>query len=175
MSARFTICDLRQRPEFFDAVADRIWRAWWQPHGHPLAAVCDRLRQNLDDTPMPLALVAHDGATFLGTASLISNDLPEREHLTPWVAAVWVDPGHRGRGIGAAVVARAAAACFALRIGRAYLCARPERDSFYAGLGWTAIEHGVGPRQLTVFFKDAETCAAQPFAARKIDNPKPVR
>src|ERR1700682_478383 len=28
MSLPFTISDLRQRPEFFDAVADRIWQAW---------------------------------------------------------------------------------------------------------------------------------------------------
>ena len=33
----FTISDLRQCPEFFDTVAERIWRAWWEPDGHPLA------------------------------------------------------------------------------------------------------------------------------------------
>jgi hypothetical protein len=31
----FTVPDLRQRPEFFDDVADRIWSAWWKPRGFP--------------------------------------------------------------------------------------------------------------------------------------------
>jgi len=28
MPLAFTVSDLRQRPEFFDSVADRIWQAW---------------------------------------------------------------------------------------------------------------------------------------------------
>jgi hypothetical protein len=36
MPPAFTISDLRQRPEFFDPVAERIWRAWWKVYGHPL-------------------------------------------------------------------------------------------------------------------------------------------
>ena len=36
MPRAFTISDLRQRPEFFDPVAERIWRAWWKVYGHPL-------------------------------------------------------------------------------------------------------------------------------------------
>src|ERR1700730_9826084 len=84
-----TISDLRQRPEFFDHVADRIWRAWWKPDGHTLDYVSGRLRENLNATPIPFALVGHDGAAFLGTASVITSDLAERRQLTPWVAAVW--------------------------------------------------------------------------------------
>lgn len=106
MSHDFTISDLRQRPDFCDTVADRIWRAWWQPHGHPLDHVTTRLRENLTATPIPFALVAHDGDTFLGTASVIASDL-ERPLLTPWVAAVWVDEDARKRGVGAALVDRA--------------------------------------------------------------------
>jgi GNAT superfamily N-acetyltransferase len=139
-----TISDLRQRPDFFDAVADRIWRAWWKTDGHPLAYIASRLRENLDAAPIPFALVAHREAEFLATASVIQSDLAERPQHTPWVAAVWVDPAFRGMGVGAALVERAAQDCFALGFGRAYLCARPERCSFYTGLGWVAIEHGVG-------------------------------
>jgi hypothetical protein len=62
MPLAFTISDLRQRPEFFDSVADRIWRTWWEPNGHPLEYVAGRLRENLTDTTIPLALVAHDAS-----------------------------------------------------------------------------------------------------------------
>jgi N-acetylglutamate synthase-like GNAT family acetyltransferase len=150
-----TISDLRQRPEFFDVVADRIWRAWWKADAHPLEYISVRLRENLNDAPIPFALVAHDGEAFLGTASVIASDLAERPQLTPWVAAVWVDPRARQRGVGAALVDRAALDCFALRVGRVYLCARPERSDFYERLGWIPIERDVGPRHLSVFIRDA--------------------
>ena len=155
MSLPFVISDLRQRPEFFDTVADRIWRAWWKADGHPLDHIAGRLRENMKDTPIPLALVAHDGETFLGAASVIASDLEERPQLTPWVAAVWVEPQARRRGVGAALVDRATQDCFGLGIDRVYLCARPQRSGFYEGLGWTPIERDVGLHQLSVFIRDA--------------------
>src|SRR5699024_8223156 len=120
----------------------------------------DRLHENLAPSPIPLALVAHEGGRFLGTASVIASDLPERPHLTPWVAAVWVEPDARRRGLGAALVNRATQACFDLGAAAAYLCARPERHAFYERLGWTKMESDVGPSCLGVFIRDAKAVAA---------------
>ena len=151
----FTISDLRQCPEFFDIVADRIWQAWWKADGHPLDYISGRLRENMNTTPIPFALVAHDGKSFLGTASVIASDLPERPQLTPWVAAVWVEEHARRSGVGGALVNRATLDCFALNVARAYLCARPQRTAFYERLGWSSIERDVGPHHLSVFIRDA--------------------
>jgi N-acetylglutamate synthase-like GNAT family acetyltransferase len=156
MRLPFTISDLRQRPAFFDTIADRIWRAWWKPDNYPLDLIAGRLQENMADTPIPLALVAHDGDAFLGTASLIPSDLAERPHLTPWVAAVWVEPEMRQRGIGRALVNRVTQDCFALGFSRVYLCARPQRSAFYEGLGWIPIERDVGPHRMIVFVRDAK-------------------
>jgi N-acetylglutamate synthase-like GNAT family acetyltransferase len=156
MSLAFTISDLRQRPEFFDTVATRIWRAWWEPNGTPLDHITGLLHENMNTTPIPFALVAHDGEAFLGTTSVIASDLAERPNLTPWVAAVWVEPDARERGIGGALVNRATQDCFALGVSRAYLCARRPRSAFYERLGWTPIERDVGPHQLNVFIRDAK-------------------
>jgi N-acetylglutamate synthase-like GNAT family acetyltransferase len=155
MSLPFTISDLRQRPEFFESVADRIWQAWWKADGHPLEYIFGRLREDLNDAPIPFALVAHDGEAFLGTASVIASDLEERPQLTPWVAAVWVEPQARQRGVGGALVDRATQDCFALGVRRAYLCARPQRSIFYQRLGWIPIERDVGRHGLSVFIRDA--------------------
>jgi N-acetylglutamate synthase-like GNAT family acetyltransferase len=157
MPRSFTISDLRQRPEFLDTVAMRIWQAWWRDTGHPLGYISGRLRhENLNPDPIPFALVAHDGAEFLGTASVIESDLPERPQFSPWVAAVWVEPQARRRGIGGALVDRATQGCFALGVGRAYLCARFERSGFYEGLGWLPVERDVGPHCLSVLIRDAQ-------------------
>jgi GNAT superfamily N-acetyltransferase len=161
----FTISDLRQRPEFFDIVADRIWRAWWEETGTPLEYITGRLHENLNAEPLPIALVAHNGAEFLGTASVIASDLDERPQLTPWVAAVWVEPHARSRGVGGALVERAARDCFALGFAHAYLCARPALTSFYERLGWIAIERDVGERCFTIFGQDA------PSVMRSVSSP----
>jgi GNAT superfamily N-acetyltransferase len=147
----FSISDLRQQPAFFDAVADRIWRAWWKERGFPIGYIAGRVRENMNAERIPFALVAHQGEAFLGTASVIASDLEERPHYTPWVAAVWVDPEHRERQIGRALVARAADEVFGLGIDRVYLCARPIRRNFYLRQGWKQIEEGVGRQGLTVF------------------------
>jgi GNAT superfamily N-acetyltransferase len=160
MPLAFIISDLRQRPEFFDAVADRIWQEWWEPNGYVLAYIKGRLAENMQDTPIPLALVAHDGSTFFGTASLIASDLDERPELTPWVAAVWVEETARGRGVGAALVDAAVRASFALGFPRTYLCSRARMTRFYENLGWTLIERRVGPHQLNVFVRDAPVIGA---------------
>ncbi len=156
MSLPFSISDLRQRPEFLETVADRIWQAWWKDSGRPLDFIADRLGdENLNVDPIPFALIAHDGMDFLGTASVIASDLAERPQLTPWVAAVWVEPSARQRGVGGALVNRAAQGCFDLGFGRAYLCARPQRAVYYERLGWSPIERDVGPRHLSVLVNDA--------------------
>jgi GNAT superfamily N-acetyltransferase len=155
MPLPFTISDLRQRPEFFDTVADRIWQAWWKPDNYPPEHITGRLRENMTATPIPLALVAHDGEEFLGTASVIASDLVERPQLTPWIAAVWVEPQARQRGVGSALVDRATQDCFALGVSRVYLCARPQRSALYERLGWIPIERDLGPHHLIVFIRDA--------------------
>lgn len=157
-----TISDLRQRPDFFDTVADRIWRAWWKRHGVPLDYIMVRLRENLATAGLPIALVAHRGDAFLGTASLIASDLDERPHYTPWVAAVWTEPELRGQGIAPALIGRAVNDGFALGHQRIFLCAAPVRRAFYLRLGWTPIEEGVGPLELTVFVRERLDAADVP-------------
>ncbi|SDT39173.1 GNAT family N-acetyltransferase [Bradyrhizobium canariense] len=154
MPLSFSISDLRQCPAFFDTVADRIWQAWWKESGHPLDYISGRLRDNMNATPIPFALVAHDGGAFLGTASVIASDLAERPQFTPWVAAVWVEPQARGHGIGAALVDRATRDCFALGVRRVYLCARPLRSGYYEGLDWAVVERDIGPHHMNVLIRD---------------------
>ncbi len=134
------ISDLRDRPDFADAVADRVWRAFWKDDGHPLDLLTGLVRANLGVDPIPTAFVAHEGELFLGTASLIVCDEPSRPQYTPWIAAVWVEPEHRRRGIGAALVDTAAEAAFRADVGRVYLLARAQRRPFYEKLGWSVLE-----------------------------------
>ncbi|MBI1218329.1 MAG: GNAT family N-acetyltransferase [Rhodobacteraceae bacterium] len=142
--APLAITELRTAAAFAETVSDRIWRAWWQEDGFPLSHIADRVAASLTTTGLPLSLVAHRGGRFLGTASLIPSDLDARPQLSPWVAAVWVEPDHRNTGIGTALVQAAADLAFARGFGPVYLCATPANSGFYQRIGWTLIESGVG-------------------------------
>lgn len=154
MASDFIISDLREQPQFFDTVADRIWQAWWKRHGVPEAYIVERLRENLQGSDLPIALVAHRSSAFLGTASLLASDLDERPQYTPWVAAVWTEPDARGQGIAPALIGRACIEAGERGHASVYLCAAPPRRAYYQGLGWTPIEDNVGALRLTVFVRD---------------------
>ena len=142
MMADYVITDLRAAPGFAEAVADRVWRAWWRDDGVPLAALRARLDESLGVpvAGIPSSFVAHRGGAFLGTAALIASDMEARPELTPWVAALWVEPVARRQGIGRALAAHAAQAAFTAGHPRVHLCATPENAPYYLKLGWTRIE-----------------------------------
>ncbi|WP_331371803.1 GNAT family N-acetyltransferase [Sinorhizobium chiapasense] len=146
-----TIADLRTVPHFAADVVDRVWRAWWKPRGFPLKHIANLVRDNLGAGPLPSAIVAHRGPTFMGTASVIASDMEERPHLTPWVAAVWVDQAFRRQGIGGTIVGHAARAAFAAGADTVYLCAVPTKRPFYQRLGWSLHEQDAGDHGLDVF------------------------
>lgn len=166
-----TISNLSDRPEFFDSVADRIWRAWWQPHGVPLAYITERMKEGLGAAAMPRAFVADVGGVFAGTASVIASDLDERPQYTPWVAAVWIETAFRSRRIGRMLIAHAARYALSTGVREVYLTARPPRRSLYEELGWQVVEEGVGEIDLTILSWDAvaerrAALAAAPLSQR---------
>jgi hypothetical protein len=66
MPLPFTISDLRQRPEFFETVAERIWQAWWNPENYPRGHITGRLRENMTDTPFHWRWLPMTAMRFLG-------------------------------------------------------------------------------------------------------------
>ncbi|MGO4385901.1 GNAT family N-acetyltransferase [Microvirga sp. 2YAF29] len=112
--------------------------------------------ENFGAGPIPTALVAHDGEHFLGTAALIECDEETRPQYTPWIAALWVEPEHRQRGIGAALVDRASQLAFTIGAERVYLLTRERRLSFYEGLGWKVLEANAPELGLFILNRDRD-------------------
>ncbi|MCG7394566.1 GNAT family N-acetyltransferase [Microvirga sp. ACRRW] len=145
---------MRDRPEFANTVADRVWRAFWKDDGHPLELLTGLVQQNLEAGPIPTSFVAHDGERFLGTVSVIVNDEELRPQYTPWIAALWVDPEDRQQGIGAALVDRAAKFAFTTGAQRVYLLTRERRRAYYEGLGWAVLEADAPELGLHILTRD---------------------
>lgn len=83
----------------------------------------------------PHAVVAVLDDEVIGTASMVPDDeLPGAPEPGPWLAAVWVHPGHRGGGAGRAMVRE----LMRRAAGPLWLYTESEAG-WYASMGWTRV------------------------------------
>jgi N-acetylglutamate synthase-like GNAT family acetyltransferase len=97
------------------------------------------LKRTLQKGAIPTTLIAFSGNALVGSASLVKHDLQDVMELTPWLAAVYVAPAYRERGLGSALVRRMVEEAKALGYKRLHLFT-PDQEHFYAQLGWIKIE-----------------------------------
>lgn len=145
--------DLRKRPDLFEVVADRIWKAWWQPYDEPPSDVHAALSEVVEAQDFPFSLVATIEGRFAGTVTAIDTDIDERPDLQPCLAALWVEPEKRGEGIAAALIDAVLHRVAAAGTSRIYLSAKPHLRGFYDAKGWTLMESKVGLDRLDIFLR----------------------
>jgi predicted N-acetyltransferase YhbS len=130
----FNIVALTDRPELAPAVAgwllDEFRHALSPTHDEQVAKL---LAQKAPEE----TFVLFDDNVPIGTASLVTNDLPSRPDLSPWLASVLVRPEFRGRGCSAPLVrhVEAAAAASATVLWLYTWTAEP----LYTRLGWERV------------------------------------
>jgi GNAT superfamily N-acetyltransferase len=111
----------------FDEWSDRYpgtTRAAWT---WELAGRCERDR-------IPVTFVAMVDSEPIGSASLVVCDMDTRPELSPWLAAVYVLPAFRRRGIATALVTHALTQARQLGVGQLYLWT-DTAASLYSQLG----------------------------------------
>jgi len=114
------------------------WAPWYGPGGDGDAAADLAARCRRD--ALPLALVALDpGGGVLGTAALTAEAVADEPGAGPWLAALLVGPGHRGRGVGTALVAAIEAEARRLGFGAVYT-STDAADRIMARRGWLAVD-----------------------------------
>jgi GNAT superfamily N-acetyltransferase len=139
-----TVSNLRDAPHFAGIIADRGWHAWWVDSGVSVADYRAHLEPMIKDAGMPCGFVAHRGDHYLGSGLLIESDHDLRPNLTPWIAALWVEPEVRRSGIAQDLIT--AARMQARRLGheKCFLCANFENSAFYLKRGFEQIETDIG-------------------------------
>jgi predicted N-acetyltransferase YhbS len=159
----FDILDLRERPRHVDAVAERIWKAFWRHKGAPFSQIRAGLEPFLEaDSDIPFAILAEIDGKACGSALVIDHDEEARPLLTPWLAAVWVDEGVRRHGIASALLEEGVRRCGALGVRSVYLVSRPALRDFYTRLGWRVLEEGVGKSGLTLYVREPGAVPSRP-------------
>jgi predicted N-acetyltransferase YhbS len=96
------------------------------------------LRSHVRLRNIPTTFVALDEGEVIGSASLIESDLDAWQHLSPWLASVYVVEQHRGRGVGTQLIHRALEDARALGVPAVYLFTAGH-EAYYARLGWVPI------------------------------------
>jgi GNAT superfamily N-acetyltransferase len=153
----YDILDLRDAPRFFGDVADRLWRAWWEPYGKTLADVEAALQAVVSATDYPFTLVAARGGRFLGTVTSITDDIDARPDLGPCLAALWVEPEARGRGIGDVLAAVLMQRLSASGFEHVYLSAKPRMRPYYLARGWSMIESDIDGDHQDIYVRQLAT------------------
>lgn len=143
------ISNLRDVAHFGDAIADRGWHEWWTDTGVSLADYSRGIKSMAVADGIPCAFVAHDVERYVGSVLLIESDLVSRMHYTPWIAALWVDPEFRGRGVAYELITKARQEAARLGHATCYLCATPGNSDYYLARGFQLLETGV--EELNVF------------------------
>lgn len=101
--------------------------------------MADLERFAASETTLPVGLVALEGNQPVGVAALKQESLPTHRHLSPWAAAGFVLPTHRGAGIGGrlldALVERAATLGY-----RRVYCGTATATTLLRRSGWSELE-----------------------------------
>ncbi len=129
------------------AVAQLRLAAFFEGTGRTLEEDADALRQLLAGDAFEAAYVARIGDALVGTCLMVRHELEPAHDLTPWLAGLVVEAGHRGRGVGIALVRAIEAHALTMGVETLHLYTWEARD-FYASLGWDTVE---------VFSQDGET------------------
>jgi GNAT superfamily N-acetyltransferase len=138
-NARMTIIPLADRPEVVPLLARWFHDEWFCFDGRSLPSIEVQLAENLGRDCIPITFLAQHRSEVVGTVSLDLSDLPQFDHLLPWLASLYIVPTARDAGIGTALVLHAQQFATFHGISRLYLwTAGPTR--LYEKCGWTVFQ-----------------------------------
>jgi GNAT superfamily N-acetyltransferase len=137
---KFVIDYLTDHPNFIPTLARWYHEEWG--HFHPETTIEQRiagLKERCAKTSdIPITLIAKTGGQVVGTASLVKHDMEVHLELSPWLSSVYVAKKHRSQGIGSQLVRRIVQEAANTRAKILYLFT-PDREGFYARLGWQML------------------------------------
>ncbi len=133
------IVDLKHKPHHLKTLAQWHHAQWsYLNPNKTFARRIEKMKSHLTPQFVPATFIAVDNE-LLGSAAIIEHDMDTRMELTPWLASVYVAPEFRKQGIGSKLVLHAMEKAKDNNIDTLYLFT-PDREAFYARLGWTTIE-----------------------------------
>lgn len=127
------IIELRERNKLFEKAVHVFWEQWGNNNNFKFYE--DAMIHSLSDsTELPRFYVATEDGDIIGTYALLRNDLNSRQDLCPWLACLFVNEKHRGRGIGAELLRHGLKEAANKGYNKLYLST--DLESYYEKYGW---------------------------------------
>ena len=149
-------CQVQQLSEclqHLEAVGNWIFHQWWSRRCDSAEVVSAWLRTHTQKDKVPYTVVALVGGIPVGSCSVIQNDCVHRPQYSPWVAAVFVKPEMRHRGIASAMLQEAAAIARRADVKGLYIDCLGVTAPVYEKNGWKVYEREVGDKDSVVMLR----------------------
>src|SRR4029453_7094470 len=91
-------------PSAIPVLAEWFCAEWHDFDGRSRSEIEVLLRHSLSRDALPVTFVALESTEVIGTVTLDVSDLPHYDHLTPWLASLYVVPSRRRAGLGRALI-----------------------------------------------------------------------
>ena len=104
---------------------------------------------------LPVGMIIFENDIPVGAGALKKQSIPSHKHLSPWAAAGYVVPTHRGRGLGASLLQALVSKAKTLGFERVY-CGTSTAERLLTRAGWHTLEITFhSGKQLTIFHSAA--------------------
>jgi GNAT superfamily N-acetyltransferase len=147
---------LSECPEHLLAVATWIYEEWWKRRNKSCEDVLRWLRTHTEKDTVPFTVVALVGGNPVGSCCVIENDCVHRPQYAPWVAAVYVKPEFRRRGVASKLLQEAARIAARVPVEGLYIDCHVKTVPVYERSGWTIFEREVGDEDSVVMFRSSK-------------------
>jgi len=137
------IAYLAEYPEHVQTCTSWIYGLWTSQSGAEYESVYEKFQNGANTAELPITLIALAGSKPAGTVSLWKNNVT-RPDLSPWLAALYVHPFHRNKGISLRLIERVIEEARRLGFKELYLVTE-EAKALYERFGWREMEQTTTP------------------------------
>lgn len=153
---KIEVKQLSECPEHLTTVGTWIYQEWWSRRYKDPEVVLGWLREHTRKDQAPYTVVGFADGVPTGSCCVVKNDCVHRPQYAPWVAAVFVRPEMRKRGIASAILEEAARVAARAKVQGLYIDCLATTAPVYEKNGWSVHEREVGDKDSVVMVRRIE-------------------
>jgi GNAT superfamily N-acetyltransferase len=150
---KIEVKQLAECQEHLTTVGTWIFEAFWSKRHKDADVVLSWLRLHTQKDRVPYTVVAFVDGKPVGSCCVIEHDCVHRMQYAPWVAAVYVKPDMRRRGIASSILQEAGRIAEKIGVKGLYIDCLAITAPVYEKNGWEILEREVGDKDSVVMIR----------------------
>ena len=147
---------LSECPERLETVGLWIYNEWWSKRCDSPEIVLSQLHTHKKLDAVPYSVVALAEREPVGSCCVIENDCIHRPQYAPWVAAVYVRPEFRDRGVASMILPEAASVAARAGVKCLFIDCLAATAPAYEKNGWAIHERDMGDKDSVVMLREID-------------------